>query len=129
LLLLDTQMVIWLADETDKIPAKVLRAMADASSKGGGLAIASVTLLEIALLAAKGKVIFLPNVEKFLEKVEASYHVLPLDRRIALKAVQLSNGYPKDPADRQIGATAFIHGLTLATADEKILKSGEVACI
>ena len=129
MLLVDTQMVLWLAEETDKVPPKALRAMGEASATGGGLAIAGVTLLEIAMLAAKGRVILTPNVEGFLKKVEASYHVLSLDRRIAIKAVQFSKAYPKDPADRQIGATAFVHGLTLVTADKKILKSGEVTCI
>jgi PIN domain nuclease of toxin-antitoxin system len=125
---LDTHLVIWLARETDKISDSASKAMASAR-KDGGLAIAAATVWEIALLAAKGRLQFDPPVEVFLEKVESSYRVLQLDRRVAIRATQFSIDYPRDPADRQIGATAIIHGLTLVTADQRILRSGEVPCL
>jgi PIN domain nuclease of toxin-antitoxin system len=125
---LDTPLVIWLAGETDKISEPASRAMASARTDDG-LAIATATLWEIALLAAKGRLLFDPPVEVFLEKVESSYHVLQLDRRVAIRATQFSIDYPRDPADRQIGATAIVHGLTLVTADQRILRSREVPCL
>ena len=35
----------------------------------------------------------------------------------------LPSAYPKDPADRIIGATALVEGISLVTADEDIRKS------
>jgi PIN domain nuclease of toxin-antitoxin system len=39
-----------------------------------------------------------------------------------MKAYQLPGSFHRDPADRQIVATAICHGLTLMTADERILQ-------
>jgi PIN domain nuclease of toxin-antitoxin system len=42
---------------------------------------------------------------------------------IAALAVQFPDDYPRDPADRLIGATARAEGLTLITRDENIRRS------
>lgn len=103
--------------------------MEEARRTSGSLAIAATTLWEIALLDAKRKLILDPPVEVFLERVEQKYRVLPMDRQISIRGNRFSPMYPSDPADRQIGATAIIHGLTLITADQRILTSGEVPCL
>jgi PIN domain nuclease of toxin-antitoxin system len=46
---------------------------------------------------------------------------LALTGDIALRAADLGN-LPAHPADRFIVATAIIHGATLMTADERLLK-------
>ncbi len=104
-------------------------AMEEARRTTGILSIAASTLWEIALLDAKGRLNLDPPVEVFLERVENLYRVLPMSRQIAVRGNQFSSSYPNDPADRQIGATAIIHGLTLVTADQLILNSGEVPCL
>ncbi|MFZ5468955.1 MAG: PIN domain-containing protein [Myxococcota bacterium] len=48
---------------------------------------------------------------------------------IAVDSEQFSSRFPKDPADRLIGATARVHGLTLLTRDENIRRSREVATL
>ena len=128
MLLLDTHVVIWLARETERISRRATKALASARAEHG-LAIAAASLWEIAQLASRGRLQFDPPVEVFLEKVEGLYRVLPMNRHIAIRGNQFSDGYPKDPADRQIGATAILHGLTLVTADQRILNSGEVPCL
>lgn len=129
MLLADTNVVIWMAGDPRQVSVTAQAAMQQARSQGHGLAVAGITLWEISLLAAKGKLAFSPSVDHFLSRVESSYHVLPITRQIALVGARLSNNYPKDPADRQIGATALVHGFPLLTADRKILASGEVPCI
>jgi PIN domain nuclease of toxin-antitoxin system len=42
---------------------------------------------------------------------------------IAALAAQFPDDYPRDPADRLIGATARAEGLTLITRDERIRRS------
>jgi len=49
--------------------------------------------------------------------------VCPLTPMVAALAVQFPEDYPRDPADRIIGATARAEGLTLITRDEQIQKS------
>jgi PIN domain nuclease of toxin-antitoxin system len=49
--------------------------------------------------------------------------VRPITPEIAALATQFPDDYPRDPADRLIGATARAEGLTLITRDERIRRS------
>lgn len=129
MLLVDTHIVVWLAQETHKLSRRAIEGMSKARIESKGLAISTTTLWELAWLSATNKLRFEPPLEVFLERVERTYHVLPLDRNIALRGVKFSSAFPRDPADRQIAATAIVHNLKLVTADGGILKSGEVPCI
>ncbi len=129
MLLLDTHVVIWLALEPDRISPKAVDALLEARRSGGGLAIATVTLWEIALLHGRGRIRLDVPPEEFLTRVEAVYRTVALTRQVALRGVQLGSEYPRDPADRQIGGTALVHGFQLVTADKHIRSSGEVPCI
>ena len=129
MLLLDTHVVVWLALEPHQISKRATEALTEARLKAGGLAICSTTLWEIALLHAKQRIELRISLDTFLEKVEAVYRVFTLSRQIAQSGVQFSAAYPADPADRQIGGTALIHGRTLVTADRRIHASREVPCL
>ncbi len=129
MLLLDTNVVLRLILDSEKISSRAELAMVSARISGGGLAIAAITLWEIALLDAKKRIELNSTVESFLLKVETVFHVLPLTRQIAIRGNQFGKAYPKDPADKQIGATALVHGISLVTSDNKLRKSGEVPCI
>ena len=129
MLLVDTHIVVWLAQETQKLSRRASESLTEARIQGRGLAVSTTTLWELARLSATNKLRFDPPLEVFLERVEQTYHVLPLDRRIALRGVRFSSAFPRDPADRQIAATAIVHNLKLVTADGGFLKSGEVPCI
>jgi len=67
--------------------------------------------------------------ESFLREIEANFVVLSIDAAIAARALAFTEAYPSDPADKLIGATALVHGISLVTADIGILHSGEVPCI
>ncbi len=129
MLLVDTNVVIWLAGDVQQLSTNAQQAMSKARGEGSALAIAGTTLWEIATLSAKGKLSFFPSVDSFLSRVESRYHILPMTREIALVGSRFSAEYPRDPADRQIGATALVNGLPLITADKAIRASGEVPCI
>jgi PIN domain nuclease of toxin-antitoxin system len=51
LILLDTHVVIWLADDVTRISKKAEAAIVEARRAGDGLAISGVTLLELAMLS------------------------------------------------------------------------------
>jgi len=87
---------------------------------GGGICISDITLWEIALLARRGRIEIRGNVDSFVHEISAPVVVKPITAAIASVAVQFSEEYPKDPADRLIGATSRVEVLPLVTADEQL---------
>jgi len=128
-ILLDTHVVLWLTTDPTKLSSKGKSAIEDARKNGDGLAISDITLLELATLASKGRIRLGISLESFLQEVEARFVVLPISGRACARAMGLPTAYPKDPADRIIGATALVEGLTLITADREILRSKVVRTI
>ena len=128
MILLDTHVVIWLAFEPGKISKRAREAIRAALNQGG-LAIAAITLMELAWLAEKGRVDTTFSLESFVRLCASKFAVLPITAEIAARAVSLPDSYPKDPQDRLIGATALIEGIGLVTHDKWIKKSGVVPVI
>jgi PIN domain nuclease of toxin-antitoxin system len=128
-ILLDTHVVIWLARDHQRISAKAHAAIRKARRTDTGLAISSMTLLEIARLTSQARIRLFPDLETFLSAVEQRFIVLPITGRICVRAYQFPGSYPKDPADRVIGATSLMEGLTLISADEAIKASGAVPVV
>jgi PIN domain nuclease of toxin-antitoxin system len=122
-ILVDTHVVVWLAFDQDQISRKARAAIDNARRNGDGLAISDITLLELATLASKGRIQLDISLESFLQEVEARFVVLPISGRACVRAIGLPAAYPKDPADRIIGATALVEGLSLLTADREIRRS------
>jgi PIN domain nuclease of toxin-antitoxin system len=128
MILLDTHVVVWLAFEPDKLSKRAKEAIR-AARREGGLAIAAISLFELAWLAEKGRIETTLSVESFVRLCASKMTVLPITREIAARAVSFSNSYPKDPQDRLIGATALVEGIELVTHDKLIKKSGFVPVI
>jgi PIN domain nuclease of toxin-antitoxin system len=122
-ILVDTHVVVWLAFDQDQISRKARAAIDNARRSGDGLAVSDITLLELATLASKGRIRLDISLESFLQEVEARFVVLPISGRACVRAIGLPAAYPKDPADRIIGATALVEGLSLLTADREIRRS------
>jgi PIN domain nuclease of toxin-antitoxin system len=128
-ILMDTHIVLWLAFSSEKISRRALNAIEESRRKAEGLAISNITLLELATLAHKGRIHLEISLESFLTEVESRFSVLPMDGRICARSQQLPASYPKDPADRVIGATSLVHGFPLITADEAIQRSKSLQII
>jgi PIN domain nuclease of toxin-antitoxin system len=128
-ILVDTHVVVWLAFDQGLLSKKARAAIDDARKNGDGLAISDITLLELATLASKGRIHLDISLESFLQEVEARFVVLPISGRACVRAIGLPANYPKDPADRIIGATALVEGLPLLTADRQILRSKVIRTI
>lgn len=128
-ILVDTHIVVWLAFAPGEISRKATAAIGGARAGGEGLAISDISLLELATLVNKGRVALEISLESFLREVESRFVVLPISARACARISQLPAGYPKDPADRMIGATAQAEGLALITADAAIRRSGAVDTI
>jgi PIN domain nuclease of toxin-antitoxin system len=128
-ILVDTHVVAWLALDQHKISRRARTAIDGARKNAEGLAISGITLLELATLQNKGRIRLDISLESFLEEVESRFVVLPISARACARAMALPATYSKDPADRIIGATALVEGLSLLTADREIQRSKAVPTI
>jgi PIN domain nuclease of toxin-antitoxin system len=129
LILVDTHVVVWLAFDQARLSQKARTAIKDARKNNGGLAISAITLLELASLAKKGKFSISISLESFLQEIESRFVVRPITGRACARTAGLPASYPKDPADRIIGATALVEGLPLVTADREIRRSKAIQTI
>jgi len=120
MILLDTHVVLWLTSDPAKLSGKAKTAIQDARTKGDGLAISDITLLELTTLASKRRIRLAISLETFLREIESRFVVLPITGRACARALELPAAFPKDPADRIIAAIALVEGLSLITADRDI---------
>jgi PIN domain nuclease of toxin-antitoxin system len=122
-ILLDTHAAIWLELAPEKLSRKARARLLDAESGGELLAISCMTLWEIAYKNSRGQLALFVPCEVFLNELEADFVVLPVDRKVALKAASLRDPFPRDPMDRLIAGTALANNLTLITRDEDVLSA------
>ncbi len=124
MILLDTHALVMLALKPEGLSRAAARAIARAEA-GGGNAIASITMWEIAQLIDSGRVRVHGSTETFLKLIlqRPRLFVLDLSPEIAALAFQFPRDFPNDPADRIIAATARVHGLKLVTKDQRLRDS------
>jgi PIN domain nuclease of toxin-antitoxin system len=127
-ILLDTQVVVWLAVQPGLMSPAAIGVVREARAEDG-VAISDKTLWEIAMMVSKRRIDVKGPMIDFLRAIEEELLVLPIDASVAERSMTFGPLFPKDPADRIIAATALVHGLVLVTADEAIRKSNEVPCI
>jgi PIN domain nuclease of toxin-antitoxin system len=118
-ILLDTHVVAWAADDPKRLSRDATSAIQRAR-RGGGLAVSAVTVWELAQLVASGRVQVYGSVETSVRALIQDMTVIPITPEIAALTTQFPEDYPRDPADRIIGATARAESLTLVTRDERI---------
>ena len=128
MIVVDTHAVIWLTQEQDMLSAAAKTALME-GRREGRLAIADITLREIAFQVVRGRVVLSAPLEEYLRFIESLFKVLPITGEIAERSVHFGPPFPRDPADRLIGATTLVHGARLVTKDELIHASREVQCI
>ncbi len=128
MIFLDTHALLWMASDPKRLSKKARAAIREAREKTG-VAIAAITLWELAWLAENGRIQVTGSVESFVRETASRVMVEPITPEIAAFAVQLPSSFPKDPADRLIAATAMVEGAPLVTADEGIRRAKVVQTI
>jgi PIN domain nuclease of toxin-antitoxin system len=131
MILLDSHALLFLISTPERLSKPAARAIAHAEKRSTGVAIASITLWEIALLIDQRRIIISGSTETFLKQFAArpGISILELTPEVAALTFQFTAGFPNDPADRIIGATARAYGLPLVTKDQRIQDCGLIKTI
>jgi PIN domain nuclease of toxin-antitoxin system len=121
-ILLDTHALVWWVAEPSRLGARARRAVDTAIQSKETVFVSSITAWEIAMLVAAKRLVLTVEYSAWLQRVEDLPFVefVPVDNRIAVRAVELEDFPHRDPADRIIVATALGLGATLLTADDRI---------
>ena len=128
MLLLDTQVLLWLSAEPERLGADVHRRIKTGLAAGEN-SVSSISFWEIAMLIAKGRYRLVKPVLEWRDDLLArGITEIPVDGSIAAIAGGLDWEHG-DPADRIVVATAMRLGATLLTTDRRILNwRGPVEC-
>lgn len=130
-ILLDTHVLVWLNRSPEKLSRDARRAISRAAASNG-LAFSSISLWELAMFVQGGRLRFKTGTTRdFLEAMvqTPALSILEITPEIAVLATQFPSAFPKDPADRIIGATARSRGVPLVTSDERIRESPSLQTI
>jgi len=121
MLILDTCAIIFDALDPAKVGKKAASAIAKADEQGL-LACCDISLWEIAMLIAKGRLDPGTDFQQFINLVLAArkIEILPITAAIASKSALPDFCPHGDPADRLIAATAVLHRAKLATSDRRL---------
>ncbi len=130
MVVLDTHAWLWLALEPRRLSATATAAIQQASSTDG-IAIASISLVEMAMLIVRGRVVTRGTPESWLIALvdQTSVIVKDVTPAVAVIATQFPDDFPGDPADRLIAATARVEGVPLVTRDSRLRVSPAVRTV
>ena len=124
-LLLDTHIWIWSLAEPKQLSRRVQRELTDQSNE---LWLSPVSTWEVLLLHSKGRIRFQGNTRDWVARATMHMREAPLTHEIVVAAQELPLPH-QDPADRFLVATADVLGLTLVTADHRLLGLGTIATL
>lgn len=124
-LLLDTHIWLWSLLEPARLGSRLRETMEDGATD---LWLSPISVWEALLLIERGRVEVDGDARSWVERalVAMPLRDAPLSREVAIRSRLVGLPHP-DPADRFIAATAAIHELTLATADQRLLASADLA--
>jgi PIN domain nuclease of toxin-antitoxin system len=121
-LLLDTHIWLWSLLQPERLGRRL---RSEIRSGNHELWLSPVSAWEALLLNQKGRIRLEADLAAWLGDATAHLQEAPLTHEIVLAAHQLTLSH-RDPADRFLAATAQVLGLTLVTADERLLGLGEI---
>lgn len=124
-LILDTHVWLWLAFDDRRLRADARRVIEEAAGRGA-LHISAISVWEIAMLAARGRVELDMSVREWVGQslARSGLGLADLTPDIMIEAYELPGPFHDDPADRMIIATARLREAMLLTHDRLLLAYG-----
>jgi PIN domain nuclease of toxin-antitoxin system len=119
-LLLDTHVWVWTQEAPERLGPRAKRLVLGAEHENG---VSPISTLEIARLVAAGEIQLSMALSEWISRsmVDLAAHTVGVSHDVAMEAYALSGTFHRDPVDRVLVATARQEGLTLVTADDRIL--------
>lgn len=120
---LDTHALVWLLQGSPRLGPQS-RAQIEAAAATDRAFVAAISVWEIAMLVAKGRLALDREVGEWIAAALSlpGLRLAPLDPRVAVDATRLPGEIHGDPADRMIVATARQRAATLITDDQLVLQ-------
>jgi len=121
-LLLDTHIWLWSVREPARLGRRITRELVDQQNE---VWLSPISVWEATLLIQKGRVRIDLDLDEWVAQSTINTREAFLTHAIALAAAMLQ--LHPDPADRLLAATAKVLGLTLVTADQRLLGLADVS--
>ena len=119
-LLLDTHVWVWTQEEPQRLGPRTKRLVLGVEHENG---VSPISTVEIARLLAAGEIDLSVALAEWVARsmADLAAHTIAVSHEVAMEAYALPGTFHRDPADRVLVATARRDGLTLVTADDRIL--------
>ena len=124
-LLLDTHIWLWSLAEPKRLSRNVQRELKEASNE---LWLSPISTWEALLLHSRGRIRLHGGIPEWVARATSHLREAPLTHEVVVAAQNLPFEHA-DPADRFLAATAEVLGLTLVTADQRLLGLGRIATL
>ncbi len=126
MILLDTHIWYWWVEQPQKLSASQTKHLQ--TNEPLGLGVSIISCWEIAKLVSLGRLTLGHSVDVWMRRSLAypGIQLIGLTTDIVIEANQLPGTFHKDPADQLLVATARILGISILTADAKILAYSHV---
>lgn len=124
--LLDTNAWIWFVDSPEELPKNVREIGRDGANYPLGLS--AISVWELARKVTLGKLKLSEPLSQWVRRAASLpfIAIMPLTPEIAIESNELPGDFHKDPADQIIAATTRLLGVTLLTADKRLLNYPQV---
>ena len=118
-LLLDTHVWLWSLLEPQNLSQRVVRAL---ESKHNELWLSPISVWELLMLVDRNRVALNMDVNEWVANAMNAVPLqeAPITHEVALETQRVGLAH-RDPADRFLAATATVFGLTLVTADKRMI--------
>lgn len=122
MIVVDTHVLVWMANEDSRLGNKAGRLL-ETEMRTDRLGVSAITPWEIALLVDKGRLLIAQELEIWMNAIlqAPGVELLPIVPSIAIGSVRLPGSFHADPADRLLLATARHWSAPVVTADRAIL--------
>jgi PIN domain nuclease of toxin-antitoxin system len=117
--LLDTHIWFWYLDGSDRMDPAL---RTELGTTAGALWLSPISVWELSMLHERGRIRLDPGPRGWITDALRALPLTeaPLTTEVALRSHELELGH-RDPADHFLASTALVYGLTLVTADERLL--------